>query len=76
MTADRLPRAAIQVSRPAQVVRQAGRARRHRPRRRRGHRVRAARPERRRQDHDVHILSTLIAADAGEVAVGGFDLAA
>ena len=38
--------------RPAQVLRRPGRARRHRPRRRRGHGLRAARPERRRQDDD------------------------
>ena len=48
--ADRDP--AIQRPRPPQVVRQAGRPRRHRPRGRRGHRLRAPRAERRRQDDD------------------------
>ena len=38
--------------RPAQVLRRPPRARRRRPRRRRGHDLRAARPQRRRQDHD------------------------
>ena len=45
-------RAAIRVTRPAQVVRQAGRPRRHRPRGRRRHGLRAPRAERRRQDDD------------------------
>ena len=45
-------RPAIRDGRPAQVLRQAGRPRRHRPRDRRGHRLRAARAEWRGQDDD------------------------
>ena len=51
MTADGIP-AGDPRHRAAQVVRQAGRPRRHRPRGRRGHGLRAARAERRRQDDD------------------------
>ena len=51
--------------------RRAGRPRSHR---RRGHGLRAARPQRRRQDHHDRILTTLVRPDAGSARVAGFDL--
>ena len=62
--------------RPAQVVRQAGRPRRHRPRCPRGHRVRPARPERRRQDdRDPHPLDADLGRRRRGRASAGFDVA-
>ena len=61
---------------PAQGVRRRGRPRRHRPRDRRGHGLRAARPERRRQDHDrADPLDAACPPTPGEIEVAGFDVA-
>ena len=61
--------------RAAQVVRQAGRPRRHRSRGRRRHGLRPPRANGAGKTTAVQILSTLIPADGGEVRVAGHDVA-